>query len=64
MGGCDPDRPRTQSTSCAIPSWNVPKSIFGNRSRRKSVTKKSVTKSVTKNYAISVPVSLIKICHN
>ncbi len=29
MGGCDPDEPRTQSTSCVIPSWNVPKSIFG-----------------------------------
>jgi hypothetical protein len=29
-GGCDPDGPRTRGTSCAIPSWNVPKSIFGN----------------------------------
>jgi hypothetical protein len=28
-GGCDPDGPRTRDTSCAIPSWNVPKSIFG-----------------------------------
>ena len=38
MGGCDPDEPRTRGTSCAIPSWNVPKSIFRSRSRRKSVT--------------------------
>jgi hypothetical protein len=41
--------PETRGTSCAIPSWNVPKSIFRSRSRRKSVTKcdrsiKSVTK--------------------
>ncbi len=28
MGGCDPDEPRTRGTSCAIPSWNVPKLIF------------------------------------
>ena len=28
--GCDPDGPRTWGTSCAIPSWNVPKSIFEN----------------------------------
>ena len=40
--------PETRGTSCAIPSWNVPKSIFRSRSRRKSVTKcdrsiKSVT---------------------
>ena len=31
--------PETRGTSCAIPSWNVPKSIFRSRSRRKSVTK-------------------------
>jgi hypothetical protein len=30
--------PETRGTSCAIPSWNVPKSIFRSRSRRKSVT--------------------------
>jgi hypothetical protein len=31
--------PNTRGTSCAIPSWNVPKSIFRSRSQRKSVTK-------------------------
>ena len=37
--------PETRGTSCAIPSWNVPKSIFRSRSRRKSVTegRQSVT---------------------
>ncbi len=35
MGGVDPDRPRTQSKSCAIPSWNVPKLIFGEGEKEK-----------------------------
>ena len=63
MGGCDPDRPRTQSTSCAIPSWNVPKSIFlGGEMERVSPKCDRSIESVTKNYVISVTVSLIKIC--
>jgi hypothetical protein len=35
MGGFDPDGPQTRGTSCAIPSWNVPKSIFGEREMEK-----------------------------
>ncbi len=33
-GGGGAGDPETRGTSCAIPSWNVPKSIFGSRSRR------------------------------
>ncbi len=82
--------PETRGTSCAIPSWNVPKLIFGEVKRKKChqkycsikrsmkkchqkyrSIKRSLKKchqkyhsieSVTKNYAISVTVSLIKIC--
>ena len=35
MGGVDPNRPRTRSTSCGIPSWNVPKLIFGEGEKEK-----------------------------
>ena len=35
MGGCDPDEPRTRGTSCVIPSWNVPKLIFGEGEKEK-----------------------------
>ena len=35
MGGFDPDGPRTRGTSCAIPSWNVPKLIFGEGEKEK-----------------------------
>jgi hypothetical protein len=42
-------QPETRGTSCAIPSWNVPKSIFWGRRNGKSVTKsRSRRKSVTK----------------
>ena len=52
--------PETRGTSCAIPSWNVPKSIFRNRSRCKSVTKsRSRRKSVTKSGVSSVLLSLL-----
>ncbi len=56
--------PETRGTSCAIPSWNVPKSIFRNRSRCKSVTKsRSRRKSVTKSGVLSVLLSLlVELC--
>ncbi len=70
--------PETRGTSCAIPSWNVPKSIFWSRSRRKSVTKgrQSVTEEggdekvspkvsldQSINEKVSPKVSLDQKCH-
>ena len=56
MGGCDPDEPRTRGTSCAIPSWNVPKLIFGEGEKEKVSPKVSLDQAIDEK--VSPKVSL------
>jgi hypothetical protein len=46
IGGCDPDEPRTQGTSCAIPGMNVPKLIFGEGETEKVSPKVSLDQAI------------------
>ena len=61
MGGCDHDEPRTRGTSCAIPSWNVPKLIFGEGEKEKVSPKVSLDQSIDEK--VSPKVSLDRKCH-